>query len=191
VAARRRSETLMRHWFEHNGERLFVDAILWLARTSAPWRDRPLPGRPDDKNPRYGRRARPSDTFRDHAGPVGRLPAGARIDRRADRCRSCGRRRYLRRRPPAPVHRRQVGCNSTDRAEPIAQWQVTPTSTPSKWRSPSSRHTCAGSARAASPARSTHLATSAICSRPMSAGTTSPRPDMFQRELETLQLHFE
>lgn len=36
-----RSEPLMRHWFEHNGERLFVDAVLWLARTAAPWRDLP------------------------------------------------------------------------------------------------------------------------------------------------------
>lgn len=31
----------MRHWFKHNGERLFLEAVFWRVRTGSPWRDLP------------------------------------------------------------------------------------------------------------------------------------------------------
>ena len=38
---RQGSEPLMRHWFEHNGERLFLETVFWRVRTGSPWRDLP------------------------------------------------------------------------------------------------------------------------------------------------------
>ena len=31
----------MRHWFEHNGERMFLEAVFLRVRTGSPWRDLP------------------------------------------------------------------------------------------------------------------------------------------------------